>query len=472
MAGNSSVTGNQTITFTDNMCFDGTSRGSPMAVDGQLWIGSTLSNRANDGGHVRLGSITSPLGTVSIGYSSPNITIDTMGGSLSVDSVATQFGTTPVLPDANGLLTVSGQDGLTTVGSVNTVTMTPRGVGSANMFLGEGAGNRTLSGANNVGYGANVMPALTTGLQNTCVGTNAGLVMQGSISNTAVGASALAGSVNANNCVGIGINALLACTASNNTALGASAAATLVSGTQVTALGYNCLLFSTASSSTAIGFSAGESATTGDGNVLIGSQAAQSMLTGAQNTIIGTSSGSAYVGAESSNILIRNAGTAAESNTIRIGTQGNGAAQQNACYIAGITGVSVSNSAPVFFDTTTGQLGQGTSSAMTWTDVTGATEALAVSNGYFTNRGAGVTYTLPATAALGDTIKIDGKLGLTTIAQNANQAIRVSSSISTTGVTGTVVGTNLGDCITLRCSTAGASTIWIAENFVGNWVVT
>lgn len=109
---------------------------------------------------------------------------------------------------------------------------------------------------------------------------------------------------------------------------------------------------------------------------------------------------------------------------------------------------------------------------MPWTDVTTATQALSVQNGYLTDRSAGVTYTLPATANLGDEIKIDGKLGLTTIAQNANQAIRMSSALSTTGVTGTVVGTNVGDCITLRCSTSGASTIWIAENFVGNWTVT
>lgn len=112
------------------------------------------------------------------------------------------------------------------------------------------------------------------------------------------------------------------------------------------------------------------------------------------------------------------------------------------------------------------------SGGMPWTDVTTATQALSIQNGYVTDRGAGVTYTLPATATFGDIIKIDGKLGLTTIAQNANQAIRMSSALSTTGVSGSVAGTNVGDCITLRCTTGGASTIWVAENFVGNWTVT
>lgn len=108
----------------------------------------------------------------------------------------------------------------------------------------------------------------------------------------------------------------------------------------------------------------------------------------------------------------------------------------------------------------------------TWTDVTGATQTLAVQNGYVTDRGAGVTYTLPATATLGATIKIVGKLGLTTVAQNANQQILISSSSSTVGVGGSIAATNVGDCIELICTTAGASTIWRASSLVGNWTVT
>lgn len=92
MPGNSSVTGDQTIAYTDNMCFDGTARGAPMALDGQLWIGSTSSNRANNGGHVRLGSITSPLSTIVIGYSAPNITIDIAGGATAVEHLTGDTG--------------------------------------------------------------------------------------------------------------------------------------------------------------------------------------------------------------------------------------------------------------------------------------------------------------------------------------------------------------------------------------------
>jgi len=108
LGGSSSVRGDQTIYHTDNLCFDGTDRGAPMAVNGQLWIGATASDRADNGGHVRLGSITSPLGTLQIGYSAPNITLDLSGGSVGVDSVAVQTGTTPVVPTAGGLLTFNG----------------------------------------------------------------------------------------------------------------------------------------------------------------------------------------------------------------------------------------------------------------------------------------------------------------------------------------------------------------------------
>ena len=108
MSGSSSVRGDQTIYHTDNLCFDGTDRSSPMDTDGQLWIGSTSSDRPNNGGHVRLGELTSPLGTLQIGYDAPNITLDLTGGSTGVDSFAMQTGTSPVFPTAAGLVTFNG----------------------------------------------------------------------------------------------------------------------------------------------------------------------------------------------------------------------------------------------------------------------------------------------------------------------------------------------------------------------------
>jgi len=107
MGGSSSVTNDQTIYHTDNMCFDGTDRGAPMAANGQLWIGSATSNRANNGGHVRLGTLTPGPG-VSITNGAGTITIGLSGGATAIDSIGVQTGTNPIAPDSNSLVTING----------------------------------------------------------------------------------------------------------------------------------------------------------------------------------------------------------------------------------------------------------------------------------------------------------------------------------------------------------------------------
>lgn len=128
------------------------------------------------------------------------------------------------------------------------------------------------------------------------------------------------------------------------------------------------------------------------------------------------------------------------------------------------TGISITNASNAITIAVTG-------AGFTWTDVTTATQILAVQNGYLTDRGAGVVYTLPASASIGDEIIIVGKLGITTITPNANQQLLFSSASGTVGITGTAVGTNVGDCVTLVCITSGASTVWRAVSFVGNWTL-
>jgi hypothetical protein len=113
-----------------------------------------------------------------------------------------------------------------------------------------------------------------------------------------------------------------------------------------------------------------------------------------------------------------------------------------------------------------------TSGGFTWTDVTGSTQTLAAQNGYITDRSGGVTYTLPSSGSLGDTIKIVGKTGLATITPNANQRILIGSASGTVGVTGTAVSNNAGDCIELICTTSGSSTVWRADSIVGTWTLT
>lgn len=54
------------------------------------------------------GSITSPGGTITVGYSSPNITLDVAGGGMAIDSVLVQTGTSPVVPNGSGEVTFNG----------------------------------------------------------------------------------------------------------------------------------------------------------------------------------------------------------------------------------------------------------------------------------------------------------------------------------------------------------------------------
>lgn len=223
---------------------------------------------------------------------------------------------------------------------------------------------------------------------------------------------------------------------------------------------------------TSVGSGSGLRITTGNTNTILGYAVAQNLLTGSGNILIGGSTtGTSYTGAESYNICIYNTGATGESSTIRIGTHGVGVGAQSTCYIAGIRDVTVSNAKLVTINSSTGQLGVSTGIVGTWTDVTSATQTLAVGNGYVTDRGGGVTYTLPSTATFGDMIQITGKAGIAVITPNANQQIVIGALSGSIGPGGTATATNTGDCITLRCITGGASSVWRAENFVGNWTL-
>jgi hypothetical protein len=81
------------------------SESNGLITNGQLWIGATSTNAG--GTHINVGRITSPLGTLTIGYSSPNITIDLVGGAVAIEKFAMQTGTSPVVP-TGGIVTFNG----------------------------------------------------------------------------------------------------------------------------------------------------------------------------------------------------------------------------------------------------------------------------------------------------------------------------------------------------------------------------
>jgi hypothetical protein len=84
---------------------------------------------------------------------------------------------------------------------------------------------------------------------------------------------------------------------------------------------------------------------------------------GNYNVAVGYNAGSNYDTTESSNVLLNSPGTASESNVLRIGSgTGTGNQQLQSAFISGIAGVTVSSSAAVLINTTTGQLGTVSSS--------------------------------------------------------------------------------------------------------------
>ncbi len=164
--------------------------------------------------------------------------------------------------------------------------------GNGNTYIGSGAGNTTTTGTFNTALGFNAGPAITSSSNNNAIGGNA-------------------------------LNAVTS--GDNNAAMGSTALFKVTTGTQ---------------------------------NLAIGTGALQQLVTGATNVAIGYLAGILYTGAESNNIIIGGnvAGTAGESNKIRIGIQGT----QDATFIAGINGATVTGTAVLA--STAGQLGTVVSS--------------------------------------------------------------------------------------------------------------
>lgn len=117
--------------------------------------------------------------------------------------------------------------------------------------------------------------------------------------------------------------------------------------------------------------------------------------------------------------------------------------------IAGGTNVTTTASGSTVTINSTGGGGGG----ITFSEVTGTSQAMLVNNGYILNNASQVTATLPATATVGDIVRVKGLgSGGWKIAQNASQYIRWDeSSITTTGVGGYLESTDDNDAVELIC---------------------
>ncbi len=277
---------------------------------------------------------------------SGNPTISITGGA-AVNSVVTT-NATPQFVLSGGVETINfALSNLVLGSSLPSLTTAANNVGVGSNVIGT-----ATSASRNVGVGTLCLQAINTGTDNACVGYQSGKALTSAIQNTLIGTSA-----------GLGLT-----TGASNCAVGFQSLIQYTTGT------------ANAGSNNAFGL-----------NSLGG------LLTGTNNIAIGANSGISYASSESSNIAIGASGTAAESNVIRIGTQGSSTGQQNKAFLAGLVGTTVAGKLANV--ASTGQLGEITGGASgTLLQSTGAT----TSPGY-------TTATYPATAGTsGNVLTSDG----------------------------------------------------------------
>lgn len=104
---------------------------------------------------------------------------------------------------------------------------------------------------------------------------------------------------------------------------------------------------------------------------------------------------------------------------------------------------------------------------ITWTEVTGTSQSMAVDNAYIANNGSQVVLTLPTTAAVGKIVRVVGKgAGGWKIAQNASEIIHFGSADTTTGTGGYLESAHRRDAVELVCVVA--DTEWNVISSQGN----
>ena len=292
--------------------------GVPTAGEGTVY-------HSNDTGVVKWGKVVSAGATVIITTSAGGINIEAVSGTTG--STFTADDGEGSAPTVGGEVTLSGGVNLvTTAATDNTVTFNLdtsivlsdtstdgseglyslsgndflHNYGIKNSFLGESAGNRTLtalSATNNTAVGSKSYQPLTTGACNSFLGSYSG---------------------------------------KDNT-----------TGNFNSGFGYKSL----------------NSLTTSSYNTGVGSESFSEITTGGFNIGLGYKAGNSCITSDSSNIFIGNIGSTGTSNTVRIGSQGTGDGEQDTCYIAGIYGSTVGATKGIVKVDSDGKLGMMPSGA-------------------------------------------------------------------------------------------------------------
>ncbi len=505
MAGNNSTQGLETVTFTDNMSFDGTQRGGAMTTNGELWIGSTALR------HVKKGTITSPDSSVTIGYSSPNITLTSALGT----------GRFPITPYVVGPVGKAGyqtiQSGLNAANAAGggivyvqpgtyienlTLYSTTEVVGVPGNSDAGTTGNTTIitgvhtPPATGSFTFANVRLESATHIFNSAVAGSAGLVLlnvfivvtngfvfnlanwtgtfvtynvgEGSTNNGMVNntGGATCFFVSATHGAGT-VNTMLTSGPVIMQEVDLNCPWSAATGTTISC-DYDIFTHSVTCANNSTGsfnyckFNTGATAA-----LTMSSSAAISLL----HSIVNTSNNPAIAGAGAGTLTYSD--VVFLSNALFAGTLtlAKNSWQPYAVALAAGDGTKVGTcnfDSSTFAVSTAGFVTLTGGGGFTWNDVSGAFSPLK-NNGYFITGTA--TGTLPASPSQGDTIKffVDHASQVLTIDAPGTQIIRFGSLVSSAG--GTFVSTLQGDSVELTYRTS--DTCWCAiAGFTGTWTLT
>ena len=422
---------------------------TPLATSGS---GSTLTINAQRSQAIAASDATK-VGLSN--FNSAQFTVDANGfvsfsGSGAAETLTGNSGV--ATPVANNINVITANSTVKFVGSGSTLT---QDFGLTNLMLGSASAGVTTA-ARNVGVGLTNLNPITSGTDNTAVGFNALKSVTTASLNTAVGSLS-----------------------QQNITIGATA-------------------------NTSIGYASLSACTSGDTNTALGYSSLTSLTTGIRNIAVGHGAGGVLSLSDSNNIIIGHAGISGDNNRIRIGTQGSGIGQQNTCYIAGIVGVTVSNTQMVTIDSTTGQLGvtavpvtgvssvSGTTNRITASPTTGAvavdisasyvgqssiTTLGTITTGVWNGTAVDATHggTNQTTWATGDLLYASGVNTLAKLAAGSNtQILTLAGGVPTwapPATSGTV--TSVSGTLNRITSTGGATpVIDISASYVGQSSIT
>ena len=261
-------------------------------------------------------NFTSSLSAISLQLCSPSLYVSGSGnvglGTSNPTEVLTVNGNINV-PTSSATMGVYKVNGVGMISFYNPSTAL-----NFNTFIGNGAGNFTMTGTQNVGIGKGCLGANISGAGNVGIGYNACLSNTTATQNVGIGISALQNNQSSEFNVAIGANSMLALQSGNGRNVG-------------------------------IGISSLSNLTTGAGNIGIGNNAGNAALltTGLNNTFIGNSAGCTDYYTSPNNAQDNNSTNVNFSTAIGIGAQ----VQANNCLILGGLGyygvnVGIGNMAP------------------------------------------------------------------------------------------------------------------------------